>query len=126
MRAGAVELIQQLGVDRGRHGRIGIRSDMADHEDRPGCFGRLGDHDLAASGRLSRRTSAKSWLGLKGLVRNKLAPEVSASWRANSWPRAVSMITGMFWVAAFCFNSLRAPRPSSSGMLMSRMIKSGN
>ena len=67
----------------------------------------------------SERTRAISATSDTGLVRKSSAPASSPFTRSDGWSSAVTMTTGMWWVARLALSRRQTSKPSMSGIITS-------
>ena len=69
--------------------------------------------------RASERTRETSATSVTGLVRKSSAPASSPRTRSDGWSSAVTMTTGIWWVAGLDLSWRQTSKPSMSGIMTS-------
>src|SRR5215469_2952419 len=74
--------------------------------------------------RASERTRGMSAISGIGLVRKSSAPASRPRTRSDGWSRAVTITTGMWWVAGLLLSRRHTSKPSMSGIITSSRTRS--
>src|SRR5712692_826188 len=80
---------------------------------------RMRNSSVTSLRRVSERTRAIRAMSETGLVRKSSAPASSPRTRSDGWSSAVTITTGMWWVAGLALSRRHTSKPSMSGIITS-------